>query len=422
MSNTAVELSRQITENYSSAALDDPYPIFAERRRETPVMAGDILIELGLPSYTAMYDEPAYTLFRYDDIVAAFRDPDTFSNRIWGDIQGPLTGGTILMLQGAEHRAWRGLLQSVFTGKSLAQWRETVMLPAARSVVGEFASGGRSDLLELAIEYPMRVIYGIIGLDPGLDAYDVFQTAALSLILAFTVDPDIDTMKARRERATQAARDLFEGLLPVIGRKRAEGATGTDMICYLIRAEFEGRSLGDQDIAGFLRSVIVPGTESTTRQFLNTFATLLQRPEELDRVRADRGLIVPALIEGDRYEPTAMVLPRVTTREVTIRDVTIPANSPIVLAIGSANRDEEAFAPDPDVYRIGREGPLPLTFGYGIHICPGMNTSRHEMTVLSETLFDDLPNLRVDPDAPPPVIKGAHLRAPSALRVVWDQA
>jgi cytochrome P450 len=421
LSNTVVELSRELTERYSHATFDDPYPIFAERRREKPVMKGDILIELGLPSYTAMYEQAAYTLFRYADIVTAFRDSETFSNSIWGDIQGPLAGRTILMLQGAEHRAWRGMLQGVFTRESLNQWEQTVLYPIAAELIAAMAPAGEADLLELAVAYPMRVIYGIIGLEPGIDDYESFQTAALWLIMAFTADPDPEKVRRNRERALQASRDIFDGLLPVVRRKRSEGATANDMISYLIRAEFEGRSLDDEQIAGFLRSVIVPGTESTTRQFLNTLTTLLQRPEDLDRLRSDRSLILPALIEGDRFEPSPMVLPRVTTRDVEIRGTAIPADSPIVLAIGSGNRDEEAYAPDPDEYRIGREGPHPLTFGFGIHICPGMNTSRREMTALLETMLDELPNLRLDPDAPAPAIKGVHLRAPSQLPVVWDR-
>jgi ABC-type phosphonate transport system ATPase subunit len=35
-------------------------------------------------------------------------------------------------------------------------------------------------------------------------------------------------------------------------------------------------------------------------------------------------------------------------------------------------------------------------------------------------LLDKLPNLRLDPDYPRPVVRGVHLRGPEAVHVIWD--
>jgi cytochrome P450 len=421
MTRATLELFREISESFMAKAFDDPFPIFAECRRESPVMEGDILVELGLPSYTAEYEQRAYTLFRYEDVVGVLRDQDTYSNSIWRDAQARSDGKkSLLAMDGQEHRAWRALLQSVFTMRSLRQWEEEIFRPVAQDMVAELAPAGKADLLEFAFSYPLRAIYQVIGLDDEFDDYERFQTDALSNILGFTMDPDLEKRQRVRDRALAAERSLLDELLIAVKRKRAEGAGGLDLIDAVIRAEFEGRPLDDAEITNFVRTIVGAGSETTTRQFLNTFSTLLQRPKDLDRIREDRRLLLPALIEGERFEPPPMVLPRVATSDVVVSGTPIAAGSPVLLVIGSANRDEEVYPPDPDAYRIGRKGPIPLAFGFGTHICPGMNTSRREVAVLMEAILDGLPNVRLDPDAPPPLIRGVHLRAPSALHVVWD--
>jgi cytochrome P450 len=124
-------------------------------------------------------------------------------------------------------------------------------------------------------------------------------------------------------------------------------------------------------------------------------------------------------VEGERFDGPIATITRITARDVEVAGVLIPEGAGISLMAGSANRDPDAF-PDPDVFDIHREGPMPLVFGLGRHVCPGMNIARSEMATTMLEMFDQLPGLRLDPDAPPPVIRGVHARGPATLRVVWD--
>ena len=63
---------------------------------------------------------------------------------------------------------------------------------------------------------------------------------------------------------------------------------------------------------------------------------------------------------------------------------------------------------------------------YWIHpptpVCPrclGMHLARMETAVALNAVFDRLPDVRVDPDAPEPYISGQLFRAPPRLDVVW---
>ena len=404
---------------YLGSGDHDPYPILAEKRRETPVMEGDIGLLLGAPSPSALHDGPVYTYLRYRDVRSAFLDKATYSSAIWRQSQAPFLGETLLAMDGDAHRMWRGLLTDVFNPRALAGWEAHTLQPIAAALVGELKGKGRADLTEYAFRFPIRAIYEVIGLGAE-DSYEQFSQLALEMLFIVAINPDEPELTQRNlARAMKATKVSLELLLPVVARKRAQGAPDNDLICHLINAEFEGRTLTDEEIATFVRSIFLPSTESTTRMFLNIMTTLLKRPDVLERIREDRSLLMPAIMECERYEPVALQIPRVTTREVEVGGVTIPEGAGVMLCISSANRDEEVY-PDPDDFRLDREGPPSMTFGFGSHMCVGMQTSRRELVAMISAVLDELPGLRLDPDAAPPVIRGTAMRSPNALDVVWD--
>jgi cytochrome P450 len=49
-----------------------------------------------------------------------------------------------------------------------------------------------------------------------------------------------------------------------------------------------------------------------------------------------------------------------------------------------------------------------------------MHLARLELRVALDAVLDRLPNLRLDPDAPAPVIQGLAFRGPDALPVRFD--
>ena len=60
-----------------------------------------------------------------------------------------------------------------------------------------------------------------------------------------------------------------------------------------------------------------------------------------------------------------------------------------------------------------------LGFGAGVHTCLGMPVALMQIAAALDILLD-LPNLRLDPDMPPPQISGIMLRSPGAVNVRWD--
>ena len=78
--------------------------------------------------------------------------------------------------------------------------------------------------------------------------------------------------------------------------------------------------------------------------------------------------------------------------------------------------------PDPGRFDPTRRNIAHLTFGGGPHLCLGMHLARTEATVAINALLDRLPDLRLDPNVPPPRVVGMAFRSPAALPVEFTPA
>ena len=95
-----------------------------------------------------------------------------------------------------------------------------------------------------------------------------------------------------------------------------------------------------------------------------------------------------------RYESSNQIGNRMTTKQVDIGGVTIPAGTNITLFIGSANRDPDVFD-QPDEFRVHRDPNPHLAFGAGIHTCAGLNVARLEAQVAIEKFMTSYPNFEL---------------------------
>jgi cytochrome P450 len=96
-----------------------------------------------------------------------------------------------------------------------------------------------------------------------------------------------------------------------------------------------------------------------------------------------------------RFEPTGHSVARCTTQDVEYHGRTIPAGSPVLLSMASANRDPRRYT-NPDVYDIHRDDIQHLTFGFGLHFCLGASLARLEGKVALDELLNRCPEWDVD--------------------------
>lgn len=399
--------------------ISDPHSLYRHYRQTQPVMEGDILARFNVPSQAdySNLGRQVFTLFKYQDVLAVLRDSKTFTSTLLNEGLGQFLGGFLLTgMEDERHKEIRSLLNPAFSPKAVQEWK-AMLGPVAQEAVAALQPAGRAELIsDLLLPLPVRMIYEIMGFPRDTDQMQTFAARAMKILVGPQRDPE--KMRLSMEAAFQAARELYDETLLIVRQRRAAGSLGNDLIGYLLRANDKGRTLDDGEITELIRQFLPAAAETTTRSFGSMLVALLQRPALLQRVRDDRALVPKVVSEGMRWETASQFLARQATVDVEIRGVKIPAGAALSLASGSANRDEEIFE-EPDAFDIDRPQRVHIGFGAGAHLCLGMQVARTEMEAMLNALLD-LPDLRLDPAAPPPVIVGAQLRGPRAIHVIWN--
>jgi cytochrome P450 len=359
------------------------------------------------------------TVFRYADVLAILRDPETWKSYIVGDGFGASVENLMLTgMDGADHKKFRALFSPPFAAEAIRRMQKSLIRPLIRTEFAEkLQPRGKADLvLDYSLPFPVRVVYALFGFPHDTAAVVQFASWVLQILNGPQIDPE--RIAVTGPAAMLAAQSLYDRLLEIVQAERATGHDGDDLLGFMLRAELDGERFTDSQVASFLRMLLLAATETTSRSFANMMIMLFANPDTLERLRGDRTLLGKAISESMRLDPTATNLARIAARDVTVSGVLIPQGTAVTLSIGAANRDPDAYE-DPDAFWINRPIKPALSFGFGPHMCLGMHIARLEMEEALDALLD-FPNLRLDPDYPPPVIRGLQLRGPDAVHAIWD--
>lgn len=355
------------------AAADDPHTVYRALREEHPV------------HYVANRD--LWILSRHEDILAAIKDPTTFSS-----VDGVVPSGfkpevpTLIVLDPPDHTAMRKAVMRAFTPRRMdamagrVRGFATDLLDSleARAPAGEpvDAFEGFTDPL------PIYVMAELLGVDPA--ERPMFKRCGDAIVYSSGADPE--TLFAAQRELTAYLETVFQA------RKREPK---DDLISLLLTSSDEGRALEDDELLGLCFLLLVAGTETTTSALGNAMLLLERHPEARRTLIEDPSLIPSAAEEVLRFDTPVQGLSRVTTRDVEIRDRKIPKGARVHLLYAAANRDPRVF-PDPDAFDVTRTPNNHLAFGFGIHFCLGASLARLELRIGIEALLARAPDYRLD--------------------------
>ena len=217
------------------------------------------------------------TVLGYDECQTVLTHPDTFSSSIYDEIMGPVMGRTLLELEGADHRANRALVSPSFRAALLDRWRSELVEVVVHELIDIFAPRGRAELArDFTFAFPVQVIARIMGL-PRQD-YPRFQRLSIELLnVVYNWDCGI--------AASATLKAYFNEILAERRRHPQD-----DLITMLSQSEIDGARLTDDEIFAFLLLILPAGVETTYRASGNLLVALLTEPDQLDALRADRGM------------------------------------------------------------------------------------------------------------------------------------
>lgn len=361
----------------SPAVQDNPYPYYTELRNKAPVA----------------WVEPmqGWAVSRYADVDFILRTPRLFSSALWnetasGDLVTVPEAPGLLSMDPPDHTRMRKLANKGFTPR-LIRAMEPRVQAIVQGLLTPLQGQAEADLVpSLSVPLPIIVIAEMLGIE--LERQADFKRWSDALVQSLNRPTD-ESVRAEIRKCNTEFRAYMEQM---IQKRRTE--PGDDLISAFVQAEEERQTLTSIEILGLTVLLLGAGNETTTNLIGNTVMALLDHPEELAKVRADRAS-VPALIEEVlRYDSPVQVVYRQAMQDVELEGGKLPAGATVFVLLGSANRDERKF-PEPDRFDVTRNPSDHVGFGYGIHYCLGAPLARlSSRTALDALLFDCPPFTR----------------------------
>jgi len=363
----------------------DPYPLYHRLRTEDPVHHSP----LGF-----------WVLTRYEDVVAALRDPRLAKEAIASFVAArfgapvPAMGLSMLDRDPPDHTRLRGLVSKAFTPRVVEGLRPRIQQIVDGLLDGVATRGSMDVIEEFAYPIPVAVICEMLGVP--IEDHERFKGWSLDIARGLDLiwlGPDSDV--GRRSVASRhALAEYFRGL---IAQRRA--APRSDLLSGLIAAEEAGDTLNEMELLATCILLLIAGHETTVNLIGNGMLALLRHRDQLERLQRDPALITTAVEELLRFDGPVQRTARIPSEDVTLGGHTIAKGEMVMPFIGAADRDPAQF-PNPDRLDIGRSDNRHIAFGWGIHFCLGAPLARIEGQIAINTLLRRLPKVSLASDVP----------------------
>lgn len=273
------------------------------------------------------------------------------------------------------------------------------------------------EMMELALEILGKALLGV---DLRTDAPELTSAVLVALdhIVENLKSPSILPSflpSARRQRFRKAVQRLDLAVQNIIDTYRAASAdpgTQSSLLYALLNAGDGSAPMTDKQVRDELVTILVAGHETVASALTWTCWLLSQNPQveqrmcqELDQVLQGRPPAVEDLPRLDttrrvfdealRLYPPAWLVSRKNIEQDTIRGVTIPAGSLIVISLYTTQRNPEYWS-DPDVFDPDRFLPETaaarprfayLPFGGGPRLCIGNHFALQEAPLILAAIY-----------------------------------
>lgn len=273
----------------------------------------------------------------------------------WGDFAEEM----MLVRSGRDHARLRSSVSAAFGPNNVKRMRP-VIIGTISALLDEWTPRGAFDFAEFAANFPVRVMFGLIGGDvaklPGIISSLEVQGSSFNMIVE-----DMPKIEA----AYQVLWRFVDELIAERGPDAGKGDLLDDLIAARTRGELTGKEL--RQMLVFLFGAGYDTSKNLLTLLMNS---MIEYPAIWERCAEDHDYCRKVVREQLRLTSPSNTY-RVTTKDIVYRDVLIPKDTMLLFPLGISGRDPDVFS-DPLGFDPDRpDRTAPLAFGRGMHICLG---------------------------------------------------
>lgn len=353
---------------------------------QNPYPAYKIARELGDVVWWDDYEMPAAVSHRAVRMILSNRNLGT-EPRTSAECPRHLTewqaneSHSMLALEPPRHKRLRGLVLRAFTAKTVASTAEEIKA-TCHQLIDRFPNKPFDFLNYFARPLPVRVIASLLGV-PTEKCDDLLLWS--NAMVAMYQSKRSHEIELAANKATFEFTEFLESYI-----KHRRKIPRPDLLSDLIAAEELGEKLTGAELISTCILLLNAGHEATVHTLGNALNTLL--PTNFRTVTSE--LIEEVL----RYDPPLHVFTRFAYQDIDCFGYKIEKGQEVACVLASANRDP-AFLEKPDKFDPFRKPGQHQSFGAGIHFCVGAPLARLEINLGLATLFERLPNLKINTPA-----------------------
>ncbi|WP_063055388.1 cytochrome P450 [Nocardia salmonicida] len=363
---------------FSAEFRQDPYPLYQQLREAEPVhrTLGMWVLTRHAEVRGVLHDR-SFSAGLIPSLVS--RQAERLGHCSVAQIER-LGRKSLVFTDNPDHARLRGLVNRVFTARSVESLRPLVARVAADLMERAWRDGGLDVIADLAAPLPVAVLCEWMDLPEELRP----RVGPWTHDIRFLLEPGM--MKAGDfERVRVVVEEFAAAIDAVLPERRAR--PGSDLISQLLAARTAGGDvLTDEEVVFVCIMCFVAGNETTKSLIGNGTLALLRHPAQAALLRRGPESVEAAVTEALRYDPPLQLTKRLATRDIQLDGARISAGEQILVCLGAANRDPDVFA-RPDEFDLTRTGGGHLGFGHGMHGCLGGLLAELQAQVAFEYLF-----------------------------------
>ena len=311
---------------------------------------------------------------------------------------------TLIIRDGADHRRLRHLVELAFAKSTVDALRPEITARADHLL----AAADRSGPVDIEVAYtrplPFEVISALLGLPEPLRARAARDVAPLSHI--------------RGPASTFAALLRLRGVMRAFSDEiaRVQRSPGPGLISHLVQARHDGDQLSHDELLAMIMTLFLAGHETTVHLMNHAILAMVEDRALIAHFRDHpelRHLMIEEFLR--LWSPVVMTKPMIAREDLEFLGMPVRKGEQLAACLLAANHDPQAVA-RADEMIPDRRPNAHLGFGFGPHVCLGMQLARAETEIALDRLFARFPDARLA-DPAPGWLRRPGLRARTGLRL-----